>query len=106
MKANKIMKAFRTVQRVLYYNAQILGVSTGSAALGVRRWGCFVEPVWQVTCTVCGFLVLVTATMLYYVQDNSSADFESIPATTYLAVSALTLYHFSTQCLRSMPIRC
>merc|ERR1711907_64623 len=70
MKANKMMQACRTVARVLYFNAQIM----------------------IVTLTVCGTLVLVTATLLYYLHnpENNNAEFASIPATTYLSIMMLT----------------
>merc|ERR1712159_912294 len=46
----------------------------------------------MVTTTVCGALVLLTATLLYYLQktDDHLSEFSSIPATTYLAVMMLT----------------
>jgi len=68
MKANKFMQAFSTCARVLYFNSEILMVSM----------------------TICVFLMLSTATLLYYLRPVDNEDFSSIPATIFLSVMMLT----------------
>lgn len=72
LKSAPVMNSFDVVARVFYFNAEILCVSL----------------------IICLVLLLVTSTLLYYVQPNEAAegldDFSSVPATMYLSVMMLT----------------
>jgi voltage-gated potassium channel len=72
LKTEGYVRAIDAVYRVIYYNRQILYVAV----------------------LVCGFLVLLTAVLLYYLRppaDPDNADsFASIPATLYLSTLMLT----------------
>jgi len=69
LKAQPVVGAFDVVARVIYYNAEILLVAL----------------------LICCVMILVTATILFYLRpDNPEDDFSSIMATTYLSVMMLT----------------
>lgn len=71
MKTQSYAKAFDAVNRVIYYNAEILYVAL----------------------MVCIFLVLFTSVLMYYFRPKhpvDSQDFESIAATMYLSTLMLT----------------
>jgi len=68
LRTERYARAVEITHRILWFNREIL-----TAAL--------------VICTV---LVLFTSALLYYLPPLNSADFESLPATTYLAILLLT----------------
>ena len=71
MKTQSYAKAFDAVNRVVYYNSEILYVAL----------------------MVCIFLVLFTSVLMYYFRPKNpvdAQDFESIAATMYLSTLMLT----------------
>jgi hypothetical protein len=69
LKTEKATRALSSIYRVLWYNAEILSVGMLLAML----------------------LIFITAMLLYYLRprDGESAEFESLPATLYLALLML-----------------
>lgn len=74
LKTQSSVRAFDAVYRVIYFNQEILHVAV----------------------MVCGFLILITAVLLYYLgpsdsdSDQDEENFSSIPSTLYLATLMLT----------------
>jgi len=64
----QVLEAFDIVSRVLYFNAEILFCAL----------------------VICGIMIIVTSTLLYFFRPNNHADFQNIPATTYLSIMMLT----------------
>eukprot|EP00927_Polykrikos_kofoidii_P002613 TRINITY_DN11041_c0_g2_i1.p1 TRINITY_DN11041_c0_g2~~TRINITY_DN11041_c0_g2_i1.p1 ORF type:complete len:522 (-),score=93.23 TRINITY_DN11041_c0_g2_i1:276-1841(-) len=68
LKSQPVVGSFDIVHRVLFFNAEILGLAL----------------------TICAIMILVMATLLYYLRPADNEDFSSILATMYLAVMMLT----------------
>jgi len=70
LKAAPVVGAFEVIQRVIYFNAEILAVAL----------------------LICAVLILVTSTVLYYLRPpgDSVNNFNSIPNTMFLSVMMLT----------------